>query len=77
MAVYFLRKTRPVRQDSGTALCVGEQLEGIELCQEMNDEPLESLWVRIKGQANMTLLWMFSSDHLIKRRKLVRPSADR
>ena len=30
-----------------------EQLECIELCLEMNDERVESLWMRIKGLGNM------------------------
>jgi len=32
---------------------VREQLEHIELCLGVDEEPVESLWVRIKGQAHM------------------------
>ena len=35
------------------ALNVREQVEQIKVHLEMNDEQVESLWVRIKGQANM------------------------
>lgn len=30
-----------------------KQLVGIEICLEMNDERVESLWGRIKEQANV------------------------
>ena len=39
----------------------------------MNDEQVESLWVRTKGQTNMvTWLWVFTIGHLIKKRELMR-----
>ncbi|GAB0209126.1 hypothetical protein GRJ2_003378300 [Grus japonensis] len=47
------RKDRPARRGGGVALYVREQLECIELCLGMDEERVESLWVRMKGQANM------------------------
>ena len=35
------------------ALNVREQVEQIKVHLEMNDEQVQSLWVRIKGQVNM------------------------
>ncbi|PKU26818.1 hypothetical protein llap_22878 [Limosa lapponica baueri] len=49
----LFRKDRPARPGGGVALYVREQLECIELSLEADEERVESLWVRIKGQANM------------------------
>ena len=49
----LFRKDRPVMQGGRFALNVREQVEQIKVHLEMNDEQVESLWVRIKGQANM------------------------
>jgi len=49
MATDSLRKTRPTRRGGGVALYVREQLECIELGLAANEEQVESLWVRIKG----------------------------
>ena len=49
----LVRKDRPARRGGGVALYVREQLEYIELCLGVDEEPVESLWVRIKGQAHM------------------------
>ncbi|GAB0206526.1 hypothetical protein GRJ2_003118200 [Grus japonensis] len=49
----LFRKDRPARRGGGVALYVREQLECIELCLGMDEERVESLWVRMKGQANM------------------------
>jgi len=46
-------KDRPTRQGGEVALYVREQLECIELCLGVDEEQVESLWVRIKGQAHM------------------------
>ena len=46
-------KDRPTRRGGGVALCVREQLECIELGLGVDEEGVESLWVRIKGQAHM------------------------
>ena len=51
MVMFFLRKIG--QQDSGVALYVREQLKCIELHIGVNDEKVESLWVRIKGWANI------------------------
>ena len=52
MAIYFLGKTD--QQDKAVELLfVREQLECIEFCLGMNDEQMESLWIRIKGKTNM------------------------
>jgi len=48
----LFRKDRPTRRGGGVALYVREQLECIELGLEANEEQVESLWVRIKGQAH-------------------------
>lgn len=44
------RKDKLLRWGGGAALRVREKLECIELCLEMNDEQVESLWM---SQANM------------------------
>ncbi|GAB0206453.1 hypothetical protein GRJ2_003110900 [Grus japonensis] len=49
----LFRKDRPARRGGGVALYVREQLECIELRLGVDEERVESLWVRIKGQANM------------------------
>ena len=49
----LFRKDRLKRKDSGVALCVREQQECIELCPGADEERIESLWVRIKGQPHM------------------------
>jgi len=46
-------KDRPTRRGGGVALYVKEKLECIELSLEADEERVESLWVRIKGQAHM------------------------
>ena len=46
------RKDRPTRRGGGVALYVREQLQCVELGLGA-DERVESLWVRIKGQAHM------------------------
>ena len=51
MATY--RKDRPTGRAGAVVLCVREQLERIELCLGADEELVESLWVRIKGQAYM------------------------
>ena len=48
----IFRKDRPTRRGGGVALYVKKQLEGIELCLGAEEEGVESLWVRIKGQAH-------------------------
>jgi len=48
----LFRKDRPTRREGGVALYVREQLECIELGLGANEEGVESLWVRIKGQAH-------------------------
>ncbi|GAB0175756.1 hypothetical protein GRJ2_000040800 [Grus japonensis] len=47
----LFRKDRQGRQGGGVALYVNEQLECMELHLGMDEEPTESLWVRIKGSA--------------------------
>jgi len=47
------RKDRPTRRVGGVALYVKEQLECIELGLGADEEGLESLGVRIKGQPDM------------------------
>jgi len=47
------RKDRPTRRGGGVALYVREQQECIELCLGVDEERVESLWVRIKGQPQM------------------------
>ncbi|GAB0209089.1 hypothetical protein GRJ2_003374600 [Grus japonensis] len=49
----LFRKDRPARRGGGVALYVREQLECIELRVGVDEERVESLWVRMKGQANM------------------------
>jgi len=49
----LFRKDRPTRRGGGVALYVGEQLECTKLCLGADEEGVESLWVRIKGQAHM------------------------
>jgi len=49
----FFRKDRQGRQGGGVALYVKDQLEGRELCLGLDEEPTESLWVKIQGRAGM------------------------
>jgi len=49
----LFRKDRPTRRGGGVALYVREQLECIELYLGADEEGVESLWFRIKGQAHM------------------------
>ena len=48
----LFRKDRPTRRGGGVALYLREQQECIELDLGANEEQVESLWVRIKGQAH-------------------------
>ncbi|GAB0195031.1 hypothetical protein GRJ2_001968400 [Grus japonensis] len=47
----LFRKDRQGRRGGGVALYINDQLECMELHLGMNEEPTESLWVRIKGRA--------------------------
>jgi len=49
----LFRKDRLPRRGGGVALNVREQLECIELCLGADEEGVEILWVRIKGQPHM------------------------
>ncbi|GAB0207210.1 hypothetical protein GRJ2_003186600 [Grus japonensis] len=49
----LFRKDRPARRGGGVALYVREQLKCIKFCLGVDEERVESLWVRMKGQANM------------------------
>jgi len=49
----LLRKDRPRRRCGRVALCVSEQLECIELDLGSDEERVESLWIRIKGQPHI------------------------
>jgi len=48
----LFRKERPTMRGGGVAVYVREQLECIELCLGVDEEQVESFWVRIKGQAH-------------------------
>ncbi|GAB0205858.1 hypothetical protein GRJ2_003051400 [Grus japonensis] len=47
----LFRKDQQGRGGGGVTLYVSDQLECMELCLGMDEEPTESLWVRIKGRA--------------------------
>ena len=47
----LLRKDRTDRRGGRVTLHVGDQLERLELRLGMDEEPTESLWVRMKGRA--------------------------
>ncbi|PKU27748.1 dtw domain-containing protein 2 [Limosa lapponica baueri] len=47
----LFRKDRQGRRGGSVALYVNGQLECMEICLGMIEEPTESLWVRIKGRA--------------------------
>ncbi|GAB0200487.1 hypothetical protein GRJ2_002514100 [Grus japonensis] len=47
----LFRKDRQGRRGGGVTLYVNDQLECMELHLGMDEEPTESLWVRIKGRA--------------------------
>lgn len=53
VATCLFRKDRPESWGSKVALYVKEHLECMELCLGVDDERVESLWVRMKGQANI------------------------
>ena len=48
----FFRKDRWGRCEDGVALYVRKQLDCMELCLGMDDEPAGSLWVRTKEQTS-------------------------
>jgi len=48
----LFRKERPARRGGGVGLYMREQLECIELCLGADEERVESLWVRNKGQVH-------------------------
>lgn len=43
------------RRGGYVTLHVNDQLESMELCLGMDDEPAQSLWARIKRRAEVTL----------------------
>ncbi|GAB0204837.1 hypothetical protein GRJ2_002949300 [Grus japonensis] len=47
----LFRKDRQGRQGGGVTCYGNDQLECMEFCLGMDEEPTESLWVRIKGRA--------------------------
>ena len=47
----LFRKDRPARRGGGVALYVREQLQCTKFCPGADEERVESVWVRIKGQA--------------------------
>jgi len=49
----LFRKDRPTRKGGGFALYVREKLEWIELCLGADEERVDSLRVRIKGQVHV------------------------
>jgi len=71
----LFRKDRTTIRGSGVALFEREQLECIELCLGADEEGVESLWVRIKGQAYMgDIIVGGTTGNLTRRRRLMRPS---
>ncbi|PKU31806.1 dtw domain-containing protein 2 [Limosa lapponica baueri] len=46
---WLFRKNKQGKQGGGVALYVNDQLESMELHLGMDEDPTESLWVRIKG----------------------------
>jgi len=53
---------------------VREKLESIKLFLGVDEEPVESLWVRIKGQTHMGDTVVGATGHLTRKRKVTRPS---
>ena len=47
----LFRKDRQGRRGGDVALYINDQLECMELHLEMDEEPNESLWIRIQGRA--------------------------
>jgi len=47
----LFRKDRQERREGGVTLCVKDRLECMELCLGLDEEPTESLWVKIKSRA--------------------------
>ena len=74
----LFRKDRQGRGGGGVTLYVSDQLECMELHLGMDEEPTESLWVRIKGRAG-------TGDIIVgvcyrpptRKTKLMKPSIDR
>lgn len=54
VAVEGYRPFRKDRQRGGVALYMREQLESMELCLGMDEEPAECLWVWIKGRTGQS-----------------------
>jgi len=57
MEGYMLfRNDRQGRQGGDVAIYVNDQLECMELCLGVDEEPTKSLWVRIKGRQGQVTL---------------------
>jgi len=71
----FFRKDRPTRRGGGVALYVREQLECIELCLEAMKKELRAYGLELRDSLIwVMLLWVCTTGHLTRRRKLMRPS---
>lgn len=66
----LFRKNRLRWRGGSIAFYVRVWMEHMELCLGMDDEPLQSLWIRISGQTNMGMLLRVSAtDYLIRKKK--------
>lgn len=70
MAMFFTGKTD---QQGKVVLYGREQLEFIEYCPGVDEEQVESSWVRRGRLAWLIMLW-FITGHWIRTRKLASPS---
>jgi len=70
----LFRKDRPTRRGGEVALYVREQLECIELCLGADEQGVEISWFELRDRLIwVTLLWVCTTSHLTRTRKLMRP----
>lgn len=65
----LFRKDKVGRQGRGVSLYVKEQLDCTEFCLGMDNEPTESLWVKLKSRPVWVTEWMSAIGHLIRNNK--------
>lgn len=65
------------RQVGGVALYVSNWLESMEVCLEKDEDPAESLWVKIKGRAGTEVVTVRACSRSIRRVVQMKPSIGR
>lgn len=53
-----------------------EQLEGMKLCLGTDDKPAEFKGLGLESRTSVTLWCMSATDHLIRKKKQIRPPSE-